>query len=73
MTWLVSRQDEVRKRPSLAVLFVSFMVVWALRIPAQNGSRWDSILAGAAWILLVGMVAVALVGGRRGSTTPLAK
>ena len=65
MTWLRFRLVELRKRPTLAVLLVGFMVIWALRIPAQNGSRWDSILAGAAWILLVGSFVVALVGGRR--------
>ncbi len=56
---------EMKKRPLLAVIVASLVVVWALRIPAQDGSRWDSVLAGAAWILLVGTAVVALVSGRR--------
>jgi ABC-type Co2+ transport system permease subunit len=65
MFWLRARLLEWRKRPLLAVVAASFLVVWALRIPAQDGSKWDSILASAAWFLLVGTVVVALVDGRR--------
>jgi ABC-type Co2+ transport system permease subunit len=66
MAWLKSRLVEVRERPFLAVLVASLIVVMALRTPAQNGSRWDSILAGAAWILVVVCAVVALLGGSRG-------
>jgi hypothetical protein len=44
-----------------------FIVVWGLRIPAQDGSTWDSILANAAWALLVCVAMVAAVIGRRSS------
>lgn len=65
MHWLRSRLSAWRERPLLAVLVASFLVVWALRIPAQDESKLDSILAGAGWILLICWVVVALVGGRR--------
>jgi hypothetical protein len=66
MSWLKSRLVEVRERPFLAVLAASLIVVMVLRTSAQNGSRWDSILAGAAWILVVACAVVALLGGSRG-------
>ena len=65
MSWLRSRIVEMKQRPFLAVMVASFILVWALRIPAPDGSSWDSILAAAAWILLVGTAVVALLGGRR--------
>ena len=65
MRLLRSRLSAMRKRPILAVLQVAFILVWALMIPAPNGSKWDSILFGAGWILLICLGVVALVGGRR--------
>ena len=62
--WMTSRLSTWRERPLLAALVAGFMVVWALRIPAQNGSKWDSILANAAWALLVCVAVVAIVGRR---------
>ncbi|WP_345530059.1 hypothetical protein [Nocardioides endophyticus] len=53
-----------RERPVLAIMVAGFITAWALRIPAQHGSTWDSILAGAAWILLICCAVVGLVGGR---------
>jgi ABC-type Co2+ transport system permease subunit len=61
------RVHELRERPLMAVLVISFFLAWALRIPAQNQSRLDSFLAGTAWILLMGWLVVALVGSPRGN------
>jgi hypothetical protein len=58
-----------RERPVLAVMVAGFIATWVLRIPAQHGSAWDSILAGAAWILLICCAVVGLVGGRRSSSS----
>jgi hypothetical protein len=46
-------------------MVVGFIVVWGLRIPAQDGSEWDSILAKAGWAFLVCAVVVAAAVGRR--------
>jgi len=62
--WLTGRLSAWRERPLLAAMVAGFIIVWALRVPAQEGSRWDSILANAAWALLV-CVTVAAVVGRR--------
>lgn len=65
MSWLRSRIVEMKKRPFLALMVLSFILVWALRIPARDGSSLDSILTAAAWILLVGKAVVALLDGPR--------
>jgi hypothetical protein len=63
--WLTGRLSAWRERPLLAALVAGFIVVWGLRIPAQDGSAWDSVLASAGWALLVCAVVVAAVVGRR--------
>ncbi|SDC64207.1 hypothetical protein [Nocardioides lianchengensis] len=58
-----------RRNPLFVVLWAGFAVTWALRMPASYGSRWDSFLADAAWLLLIGCGVVGLVGRRSSNRT----
>lgn len=55
------------RNPVFVVLWVSFVVTWALQIPTSQGSGWDSFLVGASWLLLISTGVVGLVGGRDSS------
>jgi hypothetical protein len=63
MRRLMSRLIEIRSRPVLVVLAGSFVLTWFMRIPARNGSTWDSLLANVAWALLIGTAIYALLSG----------
>lgn len=53
----------MRERPVLALMFWSLVLVVSLRIFSEEGSRWDSILWGVAWVLLMAFLVTALTFG----------
>ena len=70
MRWLSARLSMWRGRPLLAAVVVSFFALWALRIPTQRGSTWDSFLAHGAWFLLICWVVASLLDARSDNTRP---